>query len=177
MFVPRWFSFIVPFLTAVLARGVYGIADHVALPKERVIPLLVGVLLLYQVPALDHYYSDPAARPFQWRSAARLVRALERPGDAILFVGSSAAMPFRYYFPDPVPSLELAVGDRPALTDLQVRRLASQHPRIWLIATIPFTAETRERILGTLGSEYHPTGLRQFSGAIVYLLSAGQSAR
>ncbi len=177
MFIPRWFSFVLPFLTAVLARGVYDIAEHVELPRERLIPFLIAALLVYQVPALDRYYADPGARPFQWRAAARLVRTLGRPGDALVFVGSSAAIPFTYYFRDPVPSLELAPGDRVTLTDAQMRQLTAQHPRVWLIATIPFTAETRDRILGRLGTAYRAVGLRQFSGVIVYLLGTQQIVR
>ena len=177
MFIPRWFSFVLPFLTAVLARGVYDIAERVEVPRERLIPFLIAALLLYQVPALDRYYTDPEARPFQWRAAARLVRALGRPGDALVFVGSPAAIPFKYYFRDPVPSLELAPEDRVTPTEAQMRQLTAQHPRVWLIATIPFTAETRDRILGRLGTAYRAVGLRQFSGAIVYLLATQQIDR
>ena len=171
MFVPRWFSFLMPFLAAVLARGVHDVAERVDVRRDRVVGFLVGALLLYQVPALDRYYADPASRPFQWRAAARMVRGLARPGDAVVFVGSQAALPFRYYFPDPYPSLELGAGDRFALTEAQVRGLAAEHPRVWLVATIPFTAQTREALLGGLGRAYRVAGLRDFSGAIVYLLS------
>jgi len=91
-------------------------------------------------------------------------------------VGSQAALPCRYYFRDPYPSLELSSSDRPTLTDAQVQDLAARHPRVWLIATIPFTAETRDRVFGALGLAYRTVGLRQFSGVIVYLLSAGRNA-
>jgi mannosyltransferase len=176
MFVPRWFSFLTPFLAAFLARGVYDLADRMDMRRERVAAFLVGALLLYQLPVLDRYYLDPGLRPFQWRAAARLVGELVRPGDAFVFVGPQAALPFRYYLRDPYPAVELSPSDRPTLTDAQVRDLAARHPRVWLIATIPFTAETRDRVLGGLGLAYRTVGLRQFSGVIVYLLSAGRNA-
>ncbi len=177
MFVPRWFSFLVPFLAIALARGVYDLAEHLDLRRARVVPVLISVLLLYQTPVLDRYYGDRGFRPFQWRAAARLVRELVRPGDAFVFVGSSAALPFRYYFREPYPSLEVTPEDRVTLTDGQVQQLAAQHPRLWLVATIPFTAETRDRLLGGLGHEYRVAGVRDFSGALIYLLSERRSPR
>jgi 4-amino-4-deoxy-L-arabinose transferase-like glycosyltransferase len=171
MFVPRWFSFLTPFLATFLARGVYDVAEHLDIRRDRVAAFLVGALLLYQLPVLDRYYLDPGFRPFQWRAAARLVKGLVRPGDAFVFVGSQAALPFRYYFRDPYPSVELSSSDRLTLTDAQVRALAARHPRVWIIATIPFAAETRGPLLEGLGRAYRVAGLRDFSGAIVYLLS------
>jgi hypothetical protein len=176
MFVPRWFSFLGPFFAAVLARGVYDVVEHLDLRRDRVAAFLVAALLLYQLPVLDRYYLDPGVRPFQWRAAARLVRGLVKPGDAFVYVGSQAALPFRYYFRDPYPSVELTSTTRFTLTDAQVRDLAAQHPRVWLVATIPFAAETRDPLLEGLGRAYHVVGLRDFSGAIVYLLS-GRSAQ
>ncbi len=171
MFVPRWFSFLTPFLAPFLARGIYDVAEHLDIRRDRVAAFFVGALLLYQLPVLDRYYVDPAFRPFQWRAAARLVRGLARPGDAFVFVGAQAALPFRYYFPDPYPSLELTSREHFTLTDAQVRYLAAQHPRVWLVATIPFAADTRDPLLEELGRAYRVVGLRDFSGAIVYLLS------
>jgi len=172
MFVPRWFSFLMPFFAVFLARGVYEVADHLDLRRDWVAAVLVGALLLYQVPVLDRYYGDPHFRPFQWRAAARLVRGQARPGDAFVFVGSQAALPFRYYFREPYPSLELTSRGRFTLTDPQVRDLAARHPRVWLVAAIPFAAATRDPLMEGLGREYSVVGLRDFSGAIVYLLSA-----
>lgn len=176
MFVPRWFSFLLPFLALVFALGIDDVAEHVRFPRARVVAALVAVLLLYQLTVLSRYYFTPGFRPFHWRAAAGLVQGSARPGDAVVTVWP-AGLPFRYYFHDSYPSIDLPSTDPFPLAPDDVRRLAAQHPRLWLIATIPFTGEIRDRVLGGFGQTYEVAGLRNFSGAIVYLLRVRPDGR
>src|SRR5262249_37422630 len=96
MFVPRWFSFLLPFVAVFVARGIGDVAEHITLPRQRAVTLLVGLLLLYQMPVLQRYYFDPTFHSFNWRTAAATVRQMARPGDALVFVGTPASIPFTY---------------------------------------------------------------------------------
>ena len=170
MFVPRWFSFLQPFVAVVIARGIRDVAERVTFPRQ-IAALLIGVLLLYEVPVLQRYYFDPTFQSFNWRTAAATVRQMARPGDALVFVGQPASIPFSYYFRESLPSVDATSADW-APTAAGVARLAAQHPRLWIIAAVPFPASARDRLLGELSHTYRVAGLRNFAGAIVYLLSA-----
>jgi 4-amino-4-deoxy-L-arabinose transferase-like glycosyltransferase len=172
MFVPRWLSFLLPFVAVFIARGIDDVAEHVTLPKPRAVTLLIGLLLLYQVPVLQRYYFDPTFHSFNWRTAAATVRQMARPGDALVFAGTPASIPFTYYFRERYPSIDAMSADWSRLTDGGVVRLAAQHPRLWIIAAVPFPAAARDRLLGGVSRAYHVAGSRNFAGAIVYLLSA-----
>lgn len=173
MFVPRWFSFLVPLFAAFLAAGIYDLADHVTFPKGRVIALSLGVLLLYELPVLGGYYLDPASRPFQWRAAAATVRELARPGDALVFVGPSASIPFTYYFHEPYPAVDATAAGPSAFAGLGRAQLAGAHPRLWVIAAMPLSESDRDHVLEGFRPTYRTVGFRNFAGAIVYLLRAG----
>ncbi len=172
MFVPRWFSFLLPFVAVLVARGIYDVAEHVTLPRQRAVTLLIGLLLLYQVPVLERYYFDPTFQSFNWRTAAATVRQMARPGDALVFVGTPASIPFTYYFRERYPSVDATSADWSDLSDAGVIHLAAEHPRLWVIASVPFPPAARDRLLGRLSRVYQVAGLRNFAGAIVYLLSA-----
>jgi mannosyltransferase len=169
MFVPRWFSFLLPFVAVFIARGIHDVAERVTF-RRQLAGALIGILLLYEVPVLLRYYFDPTFQSFNWRTAAATVRQMAAPGDALVFVGQPASLPFTYYFREPYPAVDATSADwAPAGGGLA--RLAAQHPRLWIIAAVPFPASSRDRLLGELGPAYHVAGLRNFAGAIVYLLS------
>ncbi len=173
MFVPRWFSFLLPFFAVFIARGIHDVAEHVTFPRPRVIPLLIGALLLYELPVLERYYFDPTFHAFNWRTAAATVRQMARPGDALMYVGTPASIPFTYYFHEAYPSVDVTpAAERFHLSDADVAQLAARHPRLWIVAAVPFPAATRDRLLGELSRAYHVAGLRNFAGAIVYLLTS-----
>lgn len=176
MFVPRWFSFLLPFVAVLIARGIHDVAEHGTFPRQRAVTLLIGLLLLYQVPVLERYYFDPTFQSFNWRTAAATVRQMARPGDALVFVGTPASIPFTYYFRERYPSVDATSADWSRLTDAGLVQLAAQHPRLWIIAAVPFPPAERDRLLGELSRAYHVAGSRNFAGAIVYLLSAEPSA-
>ncbi len=170
MFVPRWFSFLLPFVAVFIGRGIHDVAERVTFPRQLA-GILIGVLLLYEVPVLQRYYFDPTFQSFNWRTAAATVRQMARPGDALVFVGTPASIPFSYYFRERYPSVDATSADW-APTGAGLVRLATQHPRLWIIAAVPFPASARDLLLGELSRAYHVAGLRNFAGAIVYLLSA-----
>lgn len=176
---PRWFSFLEPFFAAILASGSVA-ADRWAPPARRWgILVVVGCLLAFSMPVLQRYYFDPGFRPYPWREAARLVQREARPDDFFLFVNSASEISFSYYFPAARPSLVLTPVEADpgrtgtqALTAAQIRRLASQHPRLWLIATPPFTPAMHARLLSSLGAAFHVAGGRAFPAIQIYLLEA-----
>ncbi len=134
-FAARWFSFLLPFYAIVLAQGIVDLACRMRHPRTWTLAVLTSGLLLYSVPVLDRYYVDPAFRPYQWRDAARLVRAQVRPGDFFLYGDYQNQLVFTYYFGVSHPGM--ALFPHPDFT--AVRRLAASHPRLWLIVAPPFT--------------------------------------
>lgn len=179
IFYPRWFSFLLPFYAMLLARGLEGIAGRWPGRRTEVLALITAGLLAFGVPVLGRYYLDPSFRPYPWRAAAGVVRQQFRPGDFLLFVNGSGEIAFSYYFHEPHPSLALTPveaahgADRdPAFTDVQVRALARRYPRVWIIATAPFTPSMQQRLFSALGAAFHAVGYRQFNGVGVYLFEA-----
>lgn len=182
-FYPRWFSFVTPFFAMLLAQGMVGIAERFRRRRDVVLALLTVGVLVYSVPVLVRYYVDPGFRPYPWRAAADLVRRQARPDDFFLYVNSAAEISFSYYVRAAHPSLTLipaeayAEADRPAaFTDADAARLARQHPRVWLIATPPFTAEMQARLLPVLTRAFRVVGQRTYAAIWVHLLEATSPA-
>ncbi|HLW60789.1 MAG TPA: glycosyltransferase family 39 protein [bacterium] len=178
-FNPRWFSFLAPFYAMFLARGIVDVAEGLRGQRDRSVALLTAGVLLYSMPVLTPYYANPAARPYQWRSAAALVKRQARPQDLLLYVGVEPKVVFTYYLQDPPPSLTLAAAPgspgNPSLTVQQVRMLAGRFPRVWLVVTNPFTPVSpfvHEQLLPALDRGYRMIGGRDFDGIWIYLLEA-----
>lgn len=177
---PRWFSFVEPFYAAILAQGAVAAADRWAAPVRRWgIPVVVSCLVAFSIPVLQRYYFEPGLRPYPWREAARVVRREARRDDFFLFVNSASEISFSYYFPGARSSLVLTPVEAgpgparpPALTSAQILRLASQHPRLWVIATPPFTPAMHARLLSSLGAAFRVAGGRVFPAIQIYLLEA-----
>jgi 4-amino-4-deoxy-L-arabinose transferase-like glycosyltransferase len=183
MFYPRWFSFVAPFFAVLLAHGMGQIAERFRGRRDVVLVLLVVGFLAANVPVLDRYFLDPGFRPYPWRAAADLVRREARAGDYFLYVNNAAELCFTYYFREAGPSLTLipleaspGTNRAPAFTDAQISRLAQQHPRVWLIATPPFTAKMQQRLLPSLLSAYRVAGTRFYPAIWVHLLEVKSPA-
>jgi len=178
-FYPRWFSFLFPFYAMLFACGMVAVAGGFRRRRDVVLALLTIGTLVYSVPVLARYFIDPEFQPYPWRAAAELVRRQARPGDFFLYVNKAAEISFRYYFREPHLALTLSPveafsgTDRPAaFTDTAAGRLARQHPRVWLIATPPFTAEMQTRLLPIMTSAFRVVGERTYPAIWVTLLEA-----
>ncbi len=181
IFYPRWLAFLGPFFSMFLALGIRAIADRMPSGRHYAPVVLSAALLLYGVPVLGQYYFDSTFRPYRWREAAAVVKAQVRPNDLFLYVNQSAMVSFSYYFREPHPSVTLtplearagtASGRRPEFSAAQARQLAGRYPRVWVIATVPLTAEMQQRLLSALGTAYQVAGRRDFTAVWVHLLEA-----
>ena len=184
MFYPRWFSYLLPFYAAFLALGIVELAARGRSYHRAVAATLTIGLLLYSVPVLQHYYTDPAFRPYRWRAAAALVEKYARPEDFFLFSNAAAERSLSYYYRQPHPSLTVDVmGDarstgRPLpLTPDQATELSLRYPHVWLVTTLPFKAPMAEDLRQALGGAFRVVGGRDFAGVWVHLLEAKSSRR
>ena len=172
IFIPRWFSIVLPFWAMFLACGIVWAANTVVrLHPTRVAAWWTVGLLLYSLPALHQYYLDPATWSYQWRAAAALVARLGAPDDLMLFVDLPAEETFRYYFRERRPSLILAPRGGPeidAQAVAQARRLGGGHHRVWLIVNGPVSAQLQGRVLPVLSSAFGTPEFYDFSGAELY---------
>ncbi|HKX17154.1 MAG TPA: glycosyltransferase family 39 protein [bacterium] len=149
-FLPRWFSFLVPFYAVFLATGLASIGERLGKFRQPSVVLLTAGLLAYYVPVLDRQYFDPSFRD-RWRDAAAMVGEQFRQGDVILYGEPQSELIFTYYIGARRPSMILAIGTRyfggavpvPRLsgkpgvpTPLSV--LAGRYQRIWLVVAPPF---------------------------------------
>jgi hypothetical protein len=169
VFLPRWFSFLVPFYAMFLAQGTFDAAEQVHARPRQALALLTTALLLYSVPVLDRYYFDPTARPFQWRAAASLVRGLVKPGDLFMYVDTPAEQTFTYYFRESHPSVTLVPIGWPPRDPSTIPSLVARYRRVWLIVNGPLSAIMRERIFASLAPTFRIAGHRNLAGAEVYL--------
>ncbi|HLW59765.1 MAG TPA: glycosyltransferase family 39 protein [bacterium] len=169
VFLPRWFSFLVPFYAMFLAQGTFDVAEQVDAQPRQALALFTAALLLYSVPVLDRYYFDPTARPFRWRAAASLVRGLVEPGDFFVYVDTPAEQTFTYYLREPHPSVTLVPIGRSLRDPSTIPNLVARYRRVWLIVNGPMSAIMRQRIFASLASTFRITGHRNLSGAEVYL--------
>jgi mannosyltransferase len=178
-FYPRWFSFVAPFFAAALAHGIVEIAGWFRGRRGLAAALLTAALLGCAAPTFARYYLDPDFRPYPWRTAAAVVRAQARPGDFLLYINVAAEVSFSYYFREPHPSFTLVPAEagptasgRPWFGEAQARALAARYPRVWLIATPPFTAAMQRRLLPPLDAAFRPAGERVFPAIWIHLLLA-----
>lgn len=177
MLYPRWFSFLGPFFAVLVAQGIFTVAEAVRFRRDRVIALLVTGMLALQFPVLSQYYLNPAARPYDWRGAASAVRKYAHPGDFIVYVSIASQIAFSYYLHDHYQSLTLNPVEsmprddaHPIFAGEQARHLASRYPRVWVVATAPFTPAMQRRLHDALGPQYWSMGHLDFGYVWVTLL-------
>jgi uncharacterized membrane protein len=171
IFIPRWFSIVLPFWAMFLACGIVWLASTVRFHPRAVAAWWTVGLLLYSLPALHQYYLDPATWSFRWRAAAALVARLGGPDDLLLFVDLPGEETFRYYFRERRPSLILAPRGGPEIDAralAQARGLAGTHHRVWLVVNGPVSAQLRGRVLPALSSAFGTSVFYDFTGAELY---------
>jgi 4-amino-4-deoxy-L-arabinose transferase-like glycosyltransferase len=177
-FLPRWFSFLVPFYAMFLAAGIVVAANHVRANRDRALAWFTVWVLVYSLPVLERYYFEPATWAFRWRAAAELVAHRAKPGDFFLYADSPTEETFSYYFRGRHPSMTFdPVGKGPdanGWTPGQARDLAGRYHRVWLVTNGPISALVQQRVL-VLATAFRPAGFQDFSGAGVYLFEARQA--
>ncbi len=183
MFYARWFSFVGPFFSVLLALGIYAVGEAVRRWRDRVVAVLIVCVLGLQIPALGKYYLDPAARPYDWRAAAGIVQKYAHPGDFILYVSVESQIALSYYLGEPYPSLTInpietvSRGDRrPVFTAVQARRLAAKHARVWVVTTAPVTPAMQRRLHAALDPVYWPVAHLGFGYVWVTLVQRRSTA-
>lgn len=173
---PRALSFLVPFYAILLARGIVETSQVAGRHRDRALVLLGAGLLACSAPVLSRHYFDPAARPYQWRTAAAWVAAQARPGDYFVYVGRGSADSFTYYFREPYPARTLVLrrDPRPTFTPASAQGLAARYHRIWLVMSTPFSPThpvVKRQVLPAIDSAFQVAGGREFNRVWVYLLA------
>jgi len=176
VFTPRWFAFLSPFYTMVLARGIVAGAEALVAERHRAVAIVTLCLFLYSVPVLERYYSDPKFLSPGWRDVAAFVGTRIRPGDAFVFTTPEAEMRLLYYFPGVSPTLvltplaEIFGADRhAAFTSAEVEALAHKYPRVWVVITEPFYPAVRSQLVPPLRNSFRLVDGHAFEGAYVGL--------
>jgi len=167
VFVPRWFTFLLPFSAVLAAQGVQDIAAHVRAPRAAAAAALSAALVLYGLPVLGTYYFDPGARPERWRDAAGYLAREVRGGDVVLYASPDAAIAMRYYVTD--PRLDGMPVPR-AATPAWFGRVAAGHPTVWLIVRAQSESLDDTARLNALVQGFQIASEQDYGGARVYRL-------
>ena len=172
MFYERYFSFVIPAFSILVAAGIVTVAAAMRGPMKSGLAF-VGLLALvasFNVPALVNLYRT--GTPYDWRALAHFVRDNARTDDFILFVPAFARIPFEYYFEG--PQKRMSVNPREVISaNRQVRfktqidagkfaAVARGHPRMWIIATIPIGEEARKEIAKILAPYFREVEGKSF---------------
>ncbi|MDR7556482.1 MAG: glycosyltransferase family 39 protein [Armatimonadota bacterium] len=178
VFYDRYFSFVIPPYAILLAGGIWGIGRGA--PELRRTALAAGaglVVVVYSLPALGTIYYGPS--PYDWRGAAAYVAERARPDDLIMYIPAFAYLPFDYYFSGPQvraqlnPRELLPKGTTPRAEWLakqqELHALAAQHPRMWIVATIPLGVEARLRFQELVRPYFVEREGRDFRWVYVFL--------
>jgi 4-amino-4-deoxy-L-arabinose transferase-like glycosyltransferase len=171
-FEARWFSFLLPFYAALLARGIVDVAEHFRDHQREIAAGLTAGLLLYSAPVFAHYYFDSHFRAYQWREAAALVRSRASPGDLFVYGDYQNELAFTYYFgATPAEVLLLPKQDISAL-----RGMPARYRRMWLIVAPPVSEATLTHTLEGLQGAYTTVARSGFNGRgvfpVIYLLES-----
>ena len=171
VFYPRYFSFLAPAFALLLAAGIdHAVSALVGLTKrglENRSTALAGctlVVLLLNAPVINGFTRVDYA-VHDWRGAAELVTAAAGPEDYLLFVPGFAQISFDYYFKGsqeryklwPVEIFQMVGAKRaadPAISKAWARTLAEDHPRIWIIATVPLPGSAYIRLRTLLEDDF-----------------------
>lgn len=184
IFYERYFSFVLPPFSILLAAGVFYLADALARPRRAVVvTALMLVFVAFNAPALAEVYRN--THPvYDWRGAARHVATQARPADFILYVPAFARIPFEYYFKGAQarmglnPKEVLTAQQKAALGQLRLRsgvepgriaEIARRHPRMWIVSTIPIGYEARLRLAEILKPYFREVEGRTFGLAFTFL--------
>ena len=168
LFLPRWFSFLLPFYAVILAEGVFDLAARVRARREIVVSVVTAALVLSSLPVFWGYYFEPNFRPERWRGAAGLLRHELGPDSILVYANSEVAIALRYYLPDPPgAAVYLPITVPPHWLDGITRR----YRRVWLVVR---TAGEEPRLgerLGIFLTRFTVLGTQDFGEIRVFSLT------
>jgi len=167
IFYPRYFSFLTPAFALLLAAGIDLAAAALMRWAKRGLEIrpaaLAGsalIVLALNAPVINGF-SSVDYTVHDWRGAAELVTAAAGPKDYLLFVPGFAQAPFEYYYKGSQERFELTPVEifqmvrlkqaaDPGINKAWARTLARDHPRMWIIATVPFPGSAYLRLRALL---------------------------
>lgn len=147
---PRHLVFLQPFLAMLIGAGIVHFGEAVARFSGTKTAAGVALLVLsFLWPALNNLQASPEYQWFRYDRAAALVRALYRPGDALVFYHGGGQGVFREYFQpgglqiaiDPQPDRWSRDGMRPLLRKA-VEPLRRAKGRVWLVLAWPYPPDS-----------------------------------
>ncbi|MGH2452675.1 MAG: glycosyltransferase family 39 protein [bacterium] len=172
IFYERYFSFVLPAVSVLLAAGIFFLSDTVRPGLRRgVLAGLLTYLISFNAPTLAAVYST---RPtYDWRAAGWHVGAAARGDDFVLFVPAYTRIPFEYYFhgsqarmainPQEVLAVHLqaqrgSLRLRTSVEPAQMSAIARKHPRMWMIASLGLGGEVRAQMAQGLAPYFRQVG-------------------
>jgi len=172
-------SFLAPFLVLFVAAGVLHLRDAVTEAPAPLVILagIVGVLA-FLVPAIHNLQWNPDYQFYRYDTAARLVKNLYQPGDAIVFLPRGVSRGFHFYFDPPGKELGITVArDQYTRESLQgpiretAQSLTPEDRRVWLVYSLPIPEGCLEDLLGAIEQQgYERATVNDFKGLRVGLL-------
>jgi uncharacterized membrane protein len=188
IFYERYFSFVLPPYAILLASGIMFVAQGLrSSHRVAVAAGLVAVVGAYQVAGLTALARSPSA--YDWRSLARHVASRADARDFILYIPAFARIPFEYYYRGPQARASLnpreifvSGGDvrfQAKVDAMRMATVARDHPRMWIVATVPIGYEARKQIARVLDPYFREVDGRSFGLVYAFLWEskAWQSGR
>ncbi len=171
IFYPRYFSFLTPPFALLLAAGIdLGAAALIRWARRGMesrpvaLAACAVIVLAVNAPVINGYVSVDYAE-HDWRSAAELVTAAAGPRDYLLFVPGFAETPFEYYYKGSQERFQLTPVEiyetvrikkaaDPKINKTWAHHLAQDHPRVWIVATVPLPGSAFLRLRALLGDDF-----------------------
>jgi mannosyltransferase len=171
IFYPRYFSFLVPPFAVLLAAGIDYLAaaalpriQSAGITRPSILAACAVAFVGLNAPVINGY-TDVDYATHDWRSAAELVTAEAGPRDYLLYVPAFAKTAFTYYYKGSLDNLPLTPVEvyamvrqkrtaDPGINHAWALRLAEDHPRVWIVATVPLPAAAFVRLRRLLGDDF-----------------------
>ena len=192
VFYARYFSFLAPAFSVLLAAGIQSVTSVVltrvrqpAHVRSAALATAVALIVLANVPVANGYRYQRLG-DYDWRGAAAVVSRAAGANDYLLFVPAFAHLPFEYYYKGRLDRYELTptevyqyvrMAPAPKIDAAWVRQVAAAHPRLWIIATIPMTDTSLFRLEGLLKDSFTPGHVWDFNDVWVFSLTSRVYAR
>lgn len=178
IFYERYFSFVLPPYAILLASGVtYTAGDLRSRQRAAIAAGLVAMVAAYQWAGLTVFTRTPSS--YDWRALARHVASRAEPQDYILYIPAFARIPFEYYFNGPQARASLNprevivarddVRFQAEVDTVRMADVAREHPRMWIVATVPIGYEARKQIARALAPYFREVEGRSFGLVYAFL--------
>ncbi len=178
IFYERYFTFVLPPYAILLASGVtYTAGDLRSRQRAAISAGLVAIVAAYQWAGLTVFTRTPSS--YDWRALARHVASRAGPQDYILYIPAFARIPFEYYFkgtqargslnPREVIVARDDVRFQAEVDTVRMADVAREHPRMWIVATVPIGYEARKQIGRALAPYFQEVEGRSFGLVYAFL--------